>query len=99
MAPHADDAPGWQANNPSAGVVTKTPFQVSSPNVTYTDSFIKSQYTYRTTDVRVADGSYEAVPREILYDFQTDRKVPKVGVMLVGWGGVSINRSLRPCQY
>lgn len=87
MAPHADDGNGF-AN----GVVETTPakelFTVDSPNVEYTDNLIKTKYTYRTTAVtQNADGKYVAAPKETLYDFKTDRKIPKVGVMLVGWGG------------
>ncbi|KAI5301855.1 Myo-inositol-1-phosphate synthase, partial [Ascosphaera pollenicola] len=35
----------------------------------------------------VKDGKYIATPKETVYDFKTSRKVGKVGVMLVGWGG------------
>merc|ERR1712000_691363 len=45
-------------------------------------------YTYRTTKVEAgADGKYIATPLETAYDFKTERKVPKTGMMLVGWGG------------
>jgi myo-inositol-1-phosphate synthase len=63
-------------------------FVVDSANVQYTDDHILSKYTYRTTDVsRGENGRLVARPRETLYDFKVERKVPKVGVMLVGWGG------------
>ncbi|KAI8948443.1 myo-inositol-phosphate synthase [Xylaria longipes] len=63
-------------------------FVVESPNVTYTDSDIRSKYTYRTTSVvKGADGKYVATPKETLYNFKVDRKIPKTGMMLVGWGG------------
>ncbi|KAL1297229.1 hypothetical protein AAFC00_004793 [Neodothiora populina] len=85
MAPHADDGPvqGLQ------GVESKRPlFVVQSPNVTYTDDEIRSKYRYRTTDVSRGDnGQYIAIPKEVAYDFKVDRKVGKVGMMLVGWGG------------
>lgn len=84
MAPHADDTPvsGLQRGS-------KQPlFVVNSPNVTYTDSEIQSKYRYRTTEVsQDANGSYVATPKEVLYNFKVDRKVGKVGMMLVGWGG------------
>lgn len=87
MAPHADDA----ANGSLNGSVTPPKsdlFTVDSPNVVYTDDAIKSRYTYHTTSVtRSSDGKYVAKPKETAYDFQVDRKVGKVGVMLVGWGG------------
>ncbi|KAG9246757.1 putative inositol-3-phosphate synthase [Calycina marina] len=85
MAPHADSDTGYSgANSNSKGEV----FTVNSPNVVYSDSAINSKYTYRTTSVeKDASGKYVATPKETLYDFQVDRKVPKTGMMLVGWGG------------
>jgi myo-inositol-1-phosphate synthase len=63
-------------------------FTVNSPNVVYNESEIKSKYTYRTTAVtQDADGKYVAAPKETVYDFKVDRKIPKLGMMLVGWGG------------
>jgi len=89
MAPHAEDGVVGSANG--NGVASSTPkdlFVVNSPNVEYTDTEIKSKYTYRTTSVaKGSDGKYVATPKETVYDFKVDRKVPKVGVMLVGLGG------------
>ena len=63
-------------------------FTVQSPNVTYTPDEIRSKYTYRTTSVsQDAAGKLVASPKETPYSFKVDRKIPKVGVMLVGWGG------------
>lgn len=63
-------------------------FTVNSPNVVYTADEIKSKYTYRTTSVnKTSEGKLIATPKETLYDFKVERKVPKVGMMLVGWGG------------
>jgi myo-inositol-1-phosphate synthase len=87
MAPHAEESVG-HANGLDVKAAPKAPFIVNSPNVEYTEDTIKTKYTYRTTDVtKNADGHYVAVPKETLYDFKVDRKVPKTGVMLVGWGG------------
>jgi myo-inositol-1-phosphate synthase len=72
----------------SSSTAKKDLFKVHSPNVVYTDSEIQSKYTYRTTDISYdGEGSMIATPKETVYDFKVDRKVPKVGVMLVGWGG------------
>lgn len=61
---------------------------VQSSNVVYTENEILSRYTYRTTSVVKDDtGKYLATPQDTQYDFKIDRKVPRVGVMLVGWGG------------
>ena len=63
-------------------------FKVQSPNVHYTDDFIESKYTYETTKVECSSkGTYIVRPVETLYTFRTERRVPKIGCMLVGWGG------------
>ena len=96
MAPHAEDSTGssngaHHANGhhvPATATSGRDVFTVNSPNVTYTDAEIKSKYTYRTTSVDTdASGKFVATPKETLYDFKVERKVPKVGVMMVGWGG------------
>lgn len=63
-------------------------FRVQSPNVQYNTDYIESKYTYETTQVDCSSkGSYVVRPVETQYTFRTDRRVPKVGCMLVGWGG------------
>jgi len=91
MAPHAECAPanGTGSTTSSPSSAPRDVFTVNSPNVTYTEDQIKSVYTYRTTSVeRSGNGSsFVVTPRETVYDFTVDRKVPRVGVMLVGLGG------------
>jgi myo-inositol-1-phosphate synthase len=97
MAPHAETLNGssngrthtTNGNGNGNGTAPNADlFTVNSPNVKYTDQEINSKYTYRTTKVDVdANGKYTATPLETQYDFKVDRKVPKVGMMLVGWGG------------
>lgn len=96
MAPHAEEAAaglaygdGQTTGNGVRHGTDKNPlFKVNSSNVRYTDSEILSKYIYRTTSVATAeDGSFMATPHETVYNFHVDRKVPKVGMMLVGWGG------------
>lgn len=95
MAPHAniDMSPANGVGHANGGqngsaAAAKDLFVVNSPNVEYTDSEIRSKYTYRTTMVTKDDaGKYVATPQETVYDFKVDRKIPKLGVMLVGWGG------------
>ncbi|KAI2630099.1 myo-inositol-phosphate synthase [Xylaria nigripes] len=95
MAPHAEIGNRTAYGDGNAGHLIspvsaskEEVFIVDSPNVTYTDSEIRSKYTYRTTSVvKGADGKYVATPKQTLYDFKVDRKIPKTGVMLVGWGG------------
>lgn len=90
MAPHAEHTPSWTSNGngPATSSSSRKAFTVSSPNVQYTESEIRSKYLYRTTAVtQGSDGQYVATPKETAYDFKVDRKVGKVGMMLVGWGG------------
>lgn len=89
MAPHADDSAASNGSNGSSPArVNNELFTVNSPNVVYTDTEIRSKYSYRTTLVNeTADGKFVATPKETVYDFKIDRKVPKTGMMLVGWGG------------
>jgi myo-inositol-1-phosphate synthase len=90
MAPSAEESNGF-ANGVGTNHSNHTQdefFTVDSPNVAYTDNEILSNYTYRTTSVSLSgNGKMIATPKETKYDFKTTRKVPKVGVMLVGWGG------------
>ncbi|KAL8995963.1 MAG: hypothetical protein Q9169_004410 [Polycauliona sp. 2 TL-2023] len=88
MAPHAEGANGQSNGFSSTAGEHKDMFTVDSPNVTYTDNEIKSKYSYYTTSVTDAgNGKYVAKPKETVYDFKVDRKVGKVGMMLVGLGG------------
>lgn len=63
-------------------------FYVDSKDVKYTPDFIESTYQYQSTEVAAeADGKFVLRPKEETYEFKTDRRVPKLGVMLVGLGG------------
>lgn len=71
---------------------TSTPyastFKVQSDKVQYTDKQIIAQYDYQTTQIVQQDAQTLVVkPVTRRYVFKTERKVPKLGVMLVGWGG------------
>ncbi|KAK9533868.1 hypothetical protein VZT92_008961 [Zoarces viviparus] len=61
--------------------------QINSPNVKYTDTHIVSQYPYETTSVHRDGNKITVTPRTTEMTFRTERNVPKLGVMLVGWGG------------
>ncbi|KAK2793010.1 Myo-inositol-1-phosphate synthase [Onygenales sp. PD_12] len=87
MAPHAAENANGSLNG-SVPTPKTDLFTVNSPNVVYSDEDIKTRYVYHTTAVtRGADGKYVAAPKESAYDFKVQRKVGKVGMMLVGWGG------------
>uniref|UniRef100_A0A1B0CKN3 inositol-3-phosphate synthase n=1 Tax=Lutzomyia longipalpis TaxID=7200 RepID=A0A1B0CKN3_LUTLO len=61
---------------------------VSSPNVKYTEDFIEASYEYSSTTVnRLSDGTLKVEPQVTSLKIQTERKVPRLGLMLVGWGG------------
>ncbi|RUP49693.1 hypothetical protein BC936DRAFT_141785 [Jimgerdemannia flammicorona] len=71
-------------DNPSHGPL----FKVNSPNVQYTGQHILAEYAYQNTLVeRNDDGTFTVKPTETTYHFKTDVRVPKVGLMMVGWGG------------
>ncbi|XP_026756286.1 inositol-3-phosphate synthase [Galleria mellonella] len=60
---------------------------VVSPNTKYTDEFIYSDYDYEETLVTKNGSELVAKPYRKSLSIRTGRKVGKVGVMLVGWGG------------
>ncbi|KAM9440073.1 inositol-3-phosphate synthase 1-A-like [Clarias gariepinus] len=61
--------------------------RINSPNVQYTEKFIESRYSYQTTSVTQHGDTYTVTPQCTEFTFRTERHVPKLGVMLVGWGG------------
>ncbi|CAH0720475.1 unnamed protein product, partial [Brenthis ino] len=66
---------------------TTSKITVSSPNVKYTDDYIFSEYEYNETLVAKKDNEFVAKPYRTSISIRTGRKVGRVGVMLVGWGG------------
>jgi len=62
-------------------------FTVNSPNVNYSDDAIVSDYEYQTVKTTTVDGSVTVAPVSEKLTFKTSRKVPKLGVMIVGLGG------------
>ncbi|KAI8893040.1 hypothetical protein BC833DRAFT_609750 [Globomyces pollinis-pini] len=65
-----------------------TSFKVHSENLTYSDDHITANYVYRDAAVsRAPDGSLNVTPTEKNYTFKTSTVVPKLGLMMVGWGG------------
>ncbi|CZT41435.1 probable myo-inositol 1-phosphate synthase (MIPS) [Rhynchosporium secalis] len=86
MDPHADDTASSNGTHSTSSSNSEL-FTVNSPNVVYTDNEIRSKYSYRTTLITESDGKFVATPKETIYEFKVDRKVPKTGMMLVGWGG------------
>ncbi|CAK9298659.1 unnamed protein product [Gordionus sp. m RMFG-2023] len=62
-------------------------FFVISPNVKYNEEFIESSYNYDTTRIEKNNGKLNVYPLNHKMVFRTVKKLPKLGVMLVGWGG------------
>lgn len=63
-------------------------FRVNSPNVAYEADNIFANYNYHFTKTSVSEsGEVELSPTVREMFFKTERRVPKVGLMLVGWGG------------
>jgi myo-inositol-1-phosphate synthase len=89
MAPPHDTTP---ATFNAAPKVAAPLFKVHAPNVQYTDDHILAEYTYNNTLVTKADdGSLHVEPKNAVYHFKTDTKVPKLGYvklkfsLCVGW--------------
>lgn len=76
------------SSNTTTAPAWKPKFKVNSENVKYEESRITSKYAYKTSVVSVgANNEVCVTPKETMYTFTTSTKVPKLGVMLVGWGG------------
>ena len=65
-------------------------FTVQSPNVVYTEDTITTTYDYKSTELRQdAQGKWIVEPTSTQYEFQVDRKVPKLGCVhsskALGW--------------
>lgn len=61
--------------------------EIESPGVRYSAEHIEADYLYSTSEVKVDGPVYRVRPREVRMTFRTKRRVPRLGVMLVGWGG------------
>lgn len=62
--------------------------EIISPKVHVDDDFIETDYEYQTSHVkRSAAGKLQVHPETTSLKIRTARHVPKLGVMLVGWGG------------
>ena len=96
MAPYLNETEQSSSDNVQSPPI----FTVHSPNVTYSDDAIRSKYAYRQTEVtKTSTGAYVATPKETAYDFKVERKVGRVGMMLVGWGGKCIGQDTYPYRH
>lgn len=60
---------------------------INSRHVIYSKTHIEAQYSYHTSSVLREGSTITVTPTTSELTFRTDRHVPKLGVMLVGWGG------------
>ena len=62
--------------------------KVNSSNIKYLPTEICSKYIYQTTKVeKDSQNNLSVTPVDVELEFKTSRTIPKLGVMLVGWGG------------
>jgi myo-inositol-1-phosphate synthase len=72
---------------PASIPTSNTAFTVNSPNVSYSSEYIQSKYVYRDAKVSSSPNGLTVTPFEQDFQFRVGRKLPKLGLMMVGWGG------------
>ena len=60
---------------------------VNSLSVKYKDNLLSSQYTYNYNHINSQHYPIIITPKKTTFNFKTNLIVPKVGLMLVGFGG------------
>jgi len=60
---------------------------VNADGVKYSSEYIEAVHDYQRNAVKVVGSHVSITPKRHRYHFRTKRKVPRTGVMLVGWGG------------
>lgn len=61
--------------------------EVDSPTVRYSADLIEADYVYSTSEAKIENNVCRVRPRDVRMTFRTKRRVPRLGVMLVGIGG------------
>jgi myo-inositol-1-phosphate synthase len=62
-------------------------FTVDSPNVEMKGTDMYAKYEYATSHIVADESGVKIVPETKKFEFKTDTKVPKTGLMMIGWGG------------
>ena len=62
-------------------------FNVDTKNIEQKENEIISTYTYDTSKIVTGPNGISIVPYSKKIQFKTNTKIPKLGVMIVGWGG------------
>ena len=61
---------------------------IDSVNVEYSPAYITTKYTYFSEKVTTTNtGTRNIQPKQTQLVFKTSKYVPKIGLMMVGWGG------------
>ncbi|OTF82306.1 inositol-3-phosphate synthase 1-A-like protein [Euroglyphus maynei] len=73
-------------NNDNA---TTMKVNVQSPNIRYTDETIEADYEYDNVKCIPDDktNSVKVYPMRSVITFRTERRIPRTGLMMIGWGG------------
>ena len=61
--------------------------KVKSPFTHLEGTSLISEYSYNSSKVEQIGDEIVVTPKQTKYTFKTETKVPKLGVMIVGWGG------------
>ncbi|XP_043483622.1 inositol-3-phosphate synthase 1-A isoform X1 [Leptopilina heterotoma] len=61
--------------------------RVDSTKVKYTEEYIEAEYDYQITKVTKTEECFNVTPESKTLLIRTELNIPKVGLMLVGWGG------------
>lgn len=62
-------------------------FNVSTKDVEQKGTEMYSKYSYQNSRIEATDKGITIIPETKTIEFKTETKVPKVGVLFVGWGG------------
>ncbi|KAL7715723.1 Inositol-3-phosphate synthase [Entamoeba marina] len=62
-------------------------FQFKTPKTQITEDTITSDFHYETTHVEQTKDGFVATPISKDYKFKLNKKAPKLGLMMIGWGG------------
>ena len=62
-------------------------FTVDSPNVEMKGTEMYAKYEYATSHIVADETGVKIVPETKKFEFKTETKVPKTGLMMIGWGG------------
>ncbi len=73
--------------DPTAARRAVEPVHVDSANLVYTDEALLAKYTFHTSLVDKVGDQYKVKAVDKVFNFRTERAVPKTGLMLVGLGG------------